>query len=777
MLEHRRIVTKVVWEAYLMAITHNAGTRLSSFARKAAMLSLFSSSFFAYVTPVLAKDEAASAAESSDEIIVTARRRAESLQDVPIAVSVVGGDFLKEQNLNNVPELISFVPAITLRPSGTKDTGLLIRGLGTITTSPGAEPTVSMVLDGVVLARPGQMVADLIDLERIEVLRGPQGTLFGKNASAGVINVITRAPTPEPGGYAEASYYSGDEYRLTGVANGELVPGLLSARLALVAADFRGNVRNITTGSQVNGYNRKGARAKLLFTPSPDIDILFSGDYLKSNATSSGVVYIGTATAAYPSGVVTQSTTLPLILQAQGITASFRNRESASEMNNQFKDEFYGVSAQIDYRFGEYELTSITGYRGWKGSQFVDGDGYSALTARTPFQLVDFGTVDSTQFTQEIRLASPKNVIDYVIGLYYFHSKNDETYRRDVTAIAGAGTTSNFGFNRYSVVSDNYSIFGEANINFTDNFRGIVGGRLVRDELKFVANRTSTSAVAITGVQPAFEGSGSKGVTDFAARVGLAFEASNAFNGYLTYSRGYKGPAFNVFFNMIARDAIALAPETSDNFELGFKTSLIDRKIDLNVALFYDKVQNYQANQPDIVAGAIVTRLINAGEVSTRGIEIDAVARLATNFTLAADYAHVIARIDAFRCPVGAAASCDVNGQPLPFAPRHKLALRASYEANLSARLKLTLNGNFTYQSRQQNSITQTPFTIAPGYGLLGASMTLSDEPSGLDFTLLVKNAGNKFYRSTYSQANGGIFSGLPRDYRRYFGFTVRKSF
>ncbi|MCZ8171371.1 MAG: TonB-dependent receptor, partial [Brevundimonas sp.] len=512
-------------------------------------------------------------------------------------------------------------------------------------------------------------------------------------------------------------------------------------------------------------------------TPSPEVDILISGDYLDSDATSSGVVYIETATAAYPSGVVTQSATLPLILQAQGITASFRNRQVASEMDNQFKDEFYGVSAQIDYRFGEYELTSITGYRGWKGTQFVDGDGYSALTARTPTQLVDFGTVDSTQFTQELRLASPKNVIDYVIGLYYFHSKSDETYRRDVTAIAGAGSTSNFGFNRYSVVSNNYSIFGEANINFADNFRGIVGGRLVHDALRFVTNRTSTSAIAITGVQPAFAGRGTTGVTDFAARVGLAFEASKALNGYLTYSRGYKGPAFNVFFNMIERDAIALAPETSDNFELGFKSSLFDRKLDLNVALFYDKVKNYQANQPDVVAGAIVTRLINAGEVSTRGIEVDAVARLARNFKVAADYAYVVARIDDFLCPVGAAASCDVDGRPLPFAPRHKLALRASYEADLSSRLKLTINGNFTYQSRQQNSITQTPFTIAPGYGLLGASMTLSDERSGLDLTLLVKNLGDKFYRSTYSQANGGIFAGLPRDYQRYFGFTVRKNF
>jgi iron complex outermembrane receptor protein len=748
--------------------------------RRAAILSLMSGTITAYANPAWAQASVTNAANSAndvEEIVVTARRRAETLQDVPVAVSVVSGDFIKAQNLNNVPELISFVPAITLRPSGTKDTGLLIRGLGTITTSPGAEPTVSMVLDGVVLARPGQMVADLIDVERIEVLRGPQGTLFGKNASAGVINVMTKSPTQEPGGYAEASSYSGGEYRLTGVANGELVAGFLSARIALVSADYSGNVTNITTGSRVNGYNRNGGRAKLLFTPTPDLDILISGDYLKSEAKSAGVIYIGTATAAYPTGIITQSATLPLILQAQGITASFRNLQTAADLDNQFSDEFSGVSVQFDYRFNDFKLTSITGSRSWSGTQQVDGDGFSGLSARTPSQIVDLGTVDSSQFTQEVRLASPKGVVDYVIGLYYFHSMNNETYRRDVSILGANGITSNFGFNRYSTTSNNYSIFGEANINFTDKFHGIVGGRLVRDELKFDANRTSTSATAIPGVQPAFVGQGSTEVDDFAARVGLAFEVSNTVNSYLTYSRGYKGPAFNVFFNMIARDTIPLEPETSDNFELGLKLTLFDRRLDLNIALFNDEVSNYQANQPDVVAGVIVTRLINAGEVSTRGIEIDAVARLTRNFTLAADYAYVDARIETFRCPVGAAVSCNVDGQPLPFAPKNKLALRASYKIDLSSRLKMTLNGNYTYQSRQQNSISQTPFTIAPSYDLLGASVTISDVTSGWDVTLLVKNAGDKFYRSTYSQGNGGIFSGIARDFERYFGLTVRKNF
>ena len=361
---------------------------------RALILSLMNGGMAISATPALSQEVTAKSEDSDGEIIVTARRRNESLRDVPIAISVVGGELLRGQNVNNVPDLINIVPSITLRPSGPKDTGLLIRGLGTITTSPGAEPTVSMVLDGVVLARPGQMVADLLDIDRIEVLRGPQGTLFGKNASAGVINITTKSPTPDAGGYLEGSYYTGGEYRVVGVANGALVPGLLSARIALLSSDFRGNVDNVTTGARVNGYNRKGGRAKLLFTPSPDIDILFSGDYLKSVSSGAGPIYIGTATAAYPSGAVTQSATLPLILQGEGVKASFRNRQTAVDLDNKFSDEFYGASAQIDYRFGGFQLTSITGYRGWKSNQIVDIDGFGGLTTRTPNQIRDFGKVN-----------------------------------------------------------------------------------------------------------------------------------------------------------------------------------------------------------------------------------------------------------------------------------------------------------------------------------------------------------------------------------------------
>jgi iron complex outermembrane receptor protein len=256
------------------------------------------------------------------------------------------------------------------------------------------------------------------------------------------------------------------------------------------------------------------------------------------------------------------------------------------------------------------------------------------------------------QYSEELRVASPKGgFIDYQIGGYFLHAPDKETYRRDTTQLLANGSTlANFGFNSFGATSTNYSLFGESNINFTKDFRAIAGLRLVHDDLRFYTNRIASSATAVPGINPAFNGSGSTKVDDYAARAGLQYDISPSVNTYVTYSRGYKGPAFNVFFNMTALQTNALSPETSDAYEIGLKSKLFDNKLQFNVALFDDKVANYQANQPDLVAGTVVTRLINAGTVSTRGIEVDAIGKFVKDLTLTAAISYLDAKIDNFSC-------------------------------------------------------------------------------------------------------------------------------
>lgn len=228
-----------------------------------------------------------------ETITVTATRRAESLQNVPIAVSVLKGDELAKTNRNSVATIASVVPTLNFRTNASnKDASLFVRGVGTISTSPGVEPTVSTVIDGVVYARAGQATLDLFNIERIEVLRGPQGTLFGKNASAGVLNIVTKEPGTDASGFIDASYFGGgNEKRISAGVSGSLNDNARGS-LAVLWGDYEGNVTNIFNGDKVNGYNKKGVRGKLVLTPSDDLKVTLAADHLKSDDTIPvGVLY------------------------------------------------------------------------------------------------------------------------------------------------------------------------------------------------------------------------------------------------------------------------------------------------------------------------------------------------------------------------------------------------------------------------------------------------------------------------------------------------------
>ncbi len=199
--------------------------------------------------------------DESADIIVTATRRPERLQDVPVAVSVVDGDRLRTGNLNNLRDIASEIPSLNFRTAASnKDQALFVRGLGTVSTSPGVEPSVSTVLDGVVLARQGQATLDLLDIDHIEVLRGPQGTLFGKNASAGVLNIVTRKPGDAFRGFVDVSGFEGGEGRIRLAASGPVTDNV-SVGFSALGTQFKGNVRNVFDGERVDGYTKAGTRS------------------------------------------------------------------------------------------------------------------------------------------------------------------------------------------------------------------------------------------------------------------------------------------------------------------------------------------------------------------------------------------------------------------------------------------------------------------------------------------------------------------------------------
>jgi len=716
-----------------------------------------------------------------EEIKVTARRRSERLQKVPVAVTVLSGTALKAANLNTLQDILATVPSADFRTSSSnKDRTIFIRGLGTISTSPGVEPDVSTVIDGVVLARAGQATVEIPGVDQIEILRGPQGTLFGKNASAGVVNITTRQPTPDFHAWANAGYFGGgDEYRLEGGVSGTIAPNLTGV-LSLLDGSFNGNVHDAYDNKTVNGFLRSGFRAKLQWQPSDDLKATLEFDYLKSHDTVPNGVFVATSQEAYPTDIIKPNLGLASNLARSGIIPSLSNTTVNSNETSGANDDNGGIALTVEKGLGDLTLTSITSYRIWHNTQRQDYDAGSLLTASLP-QIQDRGDLLFNQVTEETRLASPKGgFLDWQAGMYYMLAVDNEQYDRQLDAYSKTGPVFNRGLAQYGTDGNDLAIFGEANLNFTDTFRGILGLRLVKDDLSYTFGRLSSSHVSVTGIAPKFSSEGSNEVAAYSDRAGLQYDLLPDVMAYATYSRGYKGPAYNVFFNMTALQTNPLKPETSNAYEVGLKSRLLADRLVVNLDGFIEDFQNYQANFPDEVAGAIVTRLINAGSVSSKGMEGDITARPIPPLNLTGLFAYTQARVDSFLCPptLGPGSSCNINGEPLPFSPKWKFDGRASYDLSITDDYVVTLGTDYAWQSSTQYQLTETPQTIQPAYGIWNASIGLANLSQDWRITGLVKNITNQNYSSYLAYGSiGGVERWVPRDYRRYFGIELHKSF
>ena len=747
--------------------------------------------------PAMAQQAAPADTGKLDTVIITATKRIQPLQSTPIAVSVIGGGALEESNLNNLEAISAQVPTVNFRTNASnKDAALFIRGVGTIATGPAVEPTVSTVLDGVVTARPGQATLDLVEIDRIEILRGPQGTLFGKNASAGVINIVTREPGKAFAGYADMSLFQGNEMRVRLGASGEMVPGLLRGSLSGMVGKFDGNVTNVYDGSKVNGYDRKGLRARLDITPSKSLKIVLLADRTQADDDPPTGVSYSTNVTAFPSGAVTANPNFGFAVAP--VVPSRTNRQINSEMHTRVSDTNQGFSAQADWSLAGHQVTSITALRKWTNEQFQDQDRLGTLY-RGFNRTADRGTLDSSQTSQELRIASTKSgFVDYVAGLFYMSSKTDEQYGRATTRCAAstapalpnglvpcttATTTVDTGLATFGASSKSASLFGEGTFNFLPDFRAIAGMRYTSDKLDYYHGRvftpdpTTPAATTAPGIQPARSRvTGATSETAFSGRVGPQFDIGKDVMGYATVSRGYKGPAYNVFFNMTPTQDNVLSPETSKSLEAGLKTTLMDGRVRLNVAVFKTDYSGYQANVPDLVGGVVVTRLINAGDVTTSGVEVDLTARVTSQLTVSASIANIEARVLNFNCPPGAAASCNINGRPMPFSPDWKGSLRAKYVQPLSGSLTLDVGVDANRQGQTSFDLQQQPNSVQPAYSIYNATVALQST-AGWRVALLGKNLANQSYATFVQNSGNHINRYVPRDDERYFGINLRYDF
>ncbi len=775
----------------------------------------------AFASPTIAQDNQAAAEDATfEEIVVTAQKREQTLTEVPIAVSVLGAERIERSFSPNIESLQTLVPSVSFRKGTTSaNSAITIRGIGTISFSGAAEPSVSTVVDGVVLGRSGQAFTDLYDIERLEVLRGPQGTLFGKNASAGVLNITTSRPSEEFEGYFDATYASGNEWRLRGKVSGALSDNV-NASLVGMVSEYAGNITNVFNNEKVNGYSKYGLRGMVEFTPSDTLSMLAIVEYNKSNDDCCADLEV------LPSG---RNPASPAAPDSDGIVngrtdLDLGQRRVDHDFETRMLDETIGASLEINKDLGDFTLTSISAFRKWENTEFREGDFTSIGGTSTtpvfavPFQLHDDGTRTWDQTSQEIRLTSPDGErLFYQVGFYYFDLHQEADFTREAScqnnggqnqAILDANPGLTCGANDIvsatgfsSVDIQNWALFGQAEYEITeDGLTAIFGLRYTDDSVDFRHRRVSNDSFGRqgVGVRPAlpngqfseasggfatdFEGSSDN--TDLSFKAGFRYDLQEYGSVYATYSQGYKGPAFNVFYNMGTNDTLPIDPETSDAYEIGYKYASSD--IMFSVAAYKANIDGFQANNFDNSTGVTITRLTNAGKVSTKGVEVDlqwnATANLA--FTVAAAWND--AQIEEFNCPLDPlsgqppAGCTSRSGLDLLFSPDFNYTVGANYSAPVGESDLVVFDVSWAHVDEQNSLLPSTsgafsPVSRLPGYDMLNVSISYELNDGQYRLTGFVKNLLDESFVTTYSGDN--FRYQIPRDADRYFGVNLRAAF
>ena len=761
----------------------------SRFAVAAILAGLPAGAAFAQaVTPA---DSAADDA-SFEEIIVTAQKREQNLQDVPAAVSVVSGDAFESRGGVNIQSLQQLVPSLNFKDSATTlDSSLFLRGVGTINFSIAAEPSVGFVVDGVIQARAAEAFGDLYDIERIEVLRGPQGTLFGKNASAGVVNVVTKRPGDELGGYAEITATDDEEYRARAAVDLPL-SDTIKSRFVASYAKFDGIIRNVTLGRTVNGYERYGVRGLVEAEATDALKLTLIGDWRKQDSDCCAEV-VGTT----PAGVLAGS--------LAGISlVGDRTREIRQNTLTETRERSWGASLQADLDVGSAgTLTSITAYRDYRNFGIRDGDFIDRVYAVAGgHQLDDFGPQPSDTLTQELRLTSPSGqLLEYVVGAYYYDAEQQRTFQRDdivcsattlapvspgLAPCAAGSSTLTFPTSRATFGSDieSTAAFGNLTVNLAERFRLLAGARFTHDKVTAFHDRVG-SPIAGPGVLTVGSGFRMNAENDdFSFRAGAQFDVSDNLMSYATYSQGYKGPAFNVFFNQNVNQTGVIEAETADAYEAGLKYNSDDRDIIVNTAVYYAKYDNFQANSFVNLNNSVITQLTNAGTVSTRGFEVDALARPTRGFTVTGGIAYTDAHIDRFNVPPGAPAGASTRkGEPLPLAPKWKGNVGTNWKIETGSMFDVEIGTQVSITSDQISSLEANPVTrqqiTIDGYALVDANVALVDPDDGWRLNFFVRNLFDESYATllTPGGPGGSIRYLLPRDVDRYVGVNLRVAF
>ena len=746
----------------------------------------------------------------SGDIVVTARRRDENAQDVPIALSVVGAETLEATGNFTLGQVQQLVPSLQVFSFNPRNTNINIRGLGSnvALTNDGLENGVGVYIDNVYYGRVGQSQFDLVDLQQIEVLRGPQGTLFGKNTTAGAINISSRPPSFEPEFSGEATIGDLGYHQLRASVSAPLIADTLAFRLSAADTHRDGFVRNVRTGRDSQSYDNFTVRGQLLGRPTDALTIKLIGDYSRQTAECCINVLAGFF-PNYDSGTRIANNFADRIARAGYAPLPFIPfaRQTDADAHYQANMEGYGVSGQIDLDLGRHQLTSITAYRWWDWNPANDADsiGLSVLTLGQQLNR-------QRQFSQEVRLASTgTRTIDYVVGVYYFwqlvRGYGATAYGPAAaswnlpTVPAALGNAAINGF-RADSTSDpgtrSYAAFGQATWNISDALKLTAGLRFTHEKKSGEFHQWHAAGFDLSALPPAQAAAALAIRNQFNPVVDYATERSDdSLSGlvtlsyavapntllYATYSRGSKSGGLNLTALPAGIDP-NVRPETVNNYEAGVKAQLLDRTVTANAALFWTDVSDYQTAITEQVPDTVNVRqyIANIPKVRSRGIEGDLAWQPSRWIGLSASAAYADATYRDYRnAPqsperLDQGAIQDLSGARLAGVPEFTYTLGADVAQPVTRgarEIALYGHADFSHRSSYYTSANNSRYALVPGYGVLNARIGLRDEDRAWDLSVWARNLTDKDYFQTLSAANTGLVTALVGE-PRTIGVTLR---
>jgi len=701
-----------------------------------------------------ADDQAAPEAASAGDIVVTAQRREERLQDVPLSISAVSGATLEKAGVTNVNDLATFTPNLTYAEFNASDPNIYIRGIGSHFDGGALERSVAVFVDDVYLGRAAGGTADIFDLDRVEVLRGPQGTLFGKNTVGGAINLISAAPTADPLFKINGEIGNYGTINVRGVANGAITDGI-NGRISFVNRRHDGYATSALTGDPLEDLQSTSIRGALEAKPGA-LDITVSGDYYKRTGAGLNKWAVSETTDAYTRG-------------------NGPDRRTNFEPDGRQDNEAWGTSLRMKLDVGSGSITSISAIRGSQSNIDVALAGIRvdrSLPAQSaPFNLTNnIINEHATQYSQEVRYASDFNgSFNFLAGVFVYH---EDVRREESNKIVYLSPIPD-QYDDYKTTSnaDSQAIFIDGTLNVTSAFSLTAGVRYTHDHKKFRNDADSNRFP--TGGFP-FDVTARYDSDATTPRFTAKYQFSRNSMIYGTVSQGFKAGGFDGQPSSVLAATYAVKPEKVTNYEIGTKNAFFGNRVTLDVSAFHMRYKDLQVQSLVAIPGAIspLTALFNAGRANINGVEVSGSVALAPKTRVGFNYGYLDAK---FRSDL-VVSGVNVNGKFLERAPRNTFGVTFTHTSDLSDAYALDVNSNVDYSGKYFSEITNNENAAVHPYAVWDGEIRLRSKEHGWYLGVWAKNITNKYY-PTYIllTANTGFVNyAPPRTIGASFGFEFK---